>query len=334
MPYLFAPKNGKWLVYGREVKNCTTQLPVLSSVAAYQLYYSNFFGGGRITFINFCALSTVKGMILSMNEPFLSIRDLHISFSRYTPKLTIEQITPVRSLNIEIYRGEILAVVGASGSGKSLLAHAIMGILPSNAKMSGEIYYDGQPLMPKKIKQLQGEKIAFIPQSINYLDPLMKVKKQVQIGLPKKGKKKIQESLFEAYDLQKQDGDLYPFQLSGGMLRRVLFATSVRDSVKLVIADEPTPGIHVEALDKVLKQLRVFADNGMAVLLITHDILSALSISDRVTIMKDGTALETASANKFEGRGEQLKTSYAKALWRALPTNDFLHAEGLDNVTM
>ena len=94
----------------------------------------------------------------------------------------------------------------------------------------------------------------------------------------------------QQYGLKQEDRDRYPFELSGGMLRRILFATSVKKNVKLVIADEPTPGIHPQALSAILNQLRSFADEGAAVMLITHDIVSALAISDRVTVLRDGEA--------------------------------------------
>lgn len=262
-----------------------------------------------------------------MKNNILEVNNLSISFTQYGRGLDTIRITPVKSLNISIKKGEILAIVGASGSGKSLLAHAVMGILPINASIEGEMYYNGVLMDQKRIEQLRGKEIAFIPQSVNYLDPLMKVKDQVQIGLRKDRAKIVQEQLFQRYGLKKSDGDLYPFQLSGGMLRRVLFATSVKDDIKLVIADEPTPGIHPEALNAILTQLRNFADQGMAVMLITHDIVSALKICDYVTIFKDGKNIETAPTHAFKGNGSKLRTDYAKNLWNSLPQNEFIDME-------
>jgi peptide/nickel transport system ATP-binding protein len=266
-----------------------------------------------------------------MQNTILEVKNLSISFTQYSKGLDTIKITPVKSLNISIKKGEILAIVGASGSGKSLLAHAVMGILPINASIEGDMYYNGALMDQKRIEELRGKEIAFIPQSVNYLDPLMKVKAQVQSGLSKDKEEAriIQEELFEKYGLKKSDGDLYPFQLSGGMLRRVLFATSVKDDIKLVIADEPTPGIHPEALNAILTQLRKFADQGMAVMLITHDIISALKICDYVTIFKDGKNIETSPAYAFSGNGSKLKTDYAKNLWNSLPQNKFMDVEVL-----
>jgi peptide/nickel transport system ATP-binding protein len=256
-------------------------------------------------------------------KPLLQVEKLSIGFSQYVKGTQKRMIHPISDLHVEINEGEIVAVVGASGSGKSLLAHAVLGILPGNAVSSGTMLYRGEALTEKRKIQLRGREISFIPQSVNYLDPLMRVGGQVQIGLDKKTARAQQEKLFEQYGLKKSDGRLFPFELSGGMLRRVLFATSVREGVKLVIADEPTPGIHPQALSEILRQLKQFAMDGAGVMLITHDIVSALEIADRVAVIKDGATVEISESAAFEGTGERLKTEYARKLWRALPQNDF-----------
>ncbi|OAB74919.1 ATPase [Paenibacillus crassostreae] len=260
---------------------------------------------------------------MKQTKPLLQVNNLSIGFSQYVKGIQQRIIRPIADMHVDINEGEIVAVVGASGSGKSLLAHAVLGILPSNAICSGSIVYQGEELTTKRKELLRGREISFIPQSVNYLDPLMRVDRQVQIGLDKKTARRQQENLFAQYDLKKSDGRLFPYELSGGMLRRVLFATSVREGVKLVIADEPTPGIHPQALAEILKQLKQFAQEGAGVMLITHDMMSALQIADRVAVIKDGATLEISEATAFEGNGERLTNDYTKRLWRALPQNDF-----------
>lgn len=262
-------------------------------------------------------------MSAAQKKPLLQVENLSIGFSQYVKGTQKRVIWPISDMHVDIAEGEIVAVVGASGSGKSLLAHALLGILPGNSICLGNILYRGEELTDTRKEQLRGREISFIPQSVNYLDPLMRVGKQVQIGLDKKTAKAQQERLFAQYGLNEGAGRLFPHELSGGMLRRVLFATSVREGVKLVIADEPTPGIHPEALAEILKQLKQFADNGAGVMLITHDIVSALEIADRVAVIKDGTTVEISEAAAFEDNGERLKTEYTQRLWRALPQHDF-----------
>lgn len=256
-------------------------------------------------------------------QPLLKVDHLSISFSQYFKGTRKRIINPISNLHVTINEGEIVAVVGASGSGKSLLAHAILGILPNNAICKGSLQYKGIELTEEKKAQLRGKEISFIPQSVNYLDPLMPVGKQVQIGFEKNDAAQKQKMLFQHYGLKESDGKLYPHELSGGMLRRVLFATSVREGVRLVIADEPTPGIHPKALEEILKQLKQFAKDGAGVMLITHDIISAIEIADRIAVIKDGQTIEISDAAAFCGAGENLKTEYARKLWRSLPQNDF-----------
>lgn len=266
---------------------------------------------------------------MNKTQALLEVKNLSIGFNQYVKGLKTQCITPIKSLSIDICPGEIHAVIGASGSGKSLLAHAILGILPGNSVCNGKIMYNGLPLTEERKAELRGKEISFIPQSVNYLDPLMKVSEQVKIGLPKSKASAIQKDLFKRYGLEEADGHLYPFQLSGGMLRRVLFATSVRDDIQLIIADEPTPGIHPEALSAVLNQLRQFANDGTGVMLITHDIISALTVCDRVTVLNNGYTIETTEAKNFSGDGEGLQDDYTRSLWNALPQNNFsLYKEG------
>ncbi|MBL7576067.1 hypothetical protein [Peptoniphilus asaccharolyticus] len=111
------------------------------------------------------------------------------------------------------------------------------------------------------------------------------------------------------------------------MLRRILFATCIREQTELIIADEPTPGIHQSALDTVLKQLREFADDGIGVMFITHDIISAVKIADYITVFKDGKTIETAPSSYFSGDGESLREEYSRRLWCSLPQNSFLEVK-------
>ena len=109
-------------------------------------------------------------------ETLLEVRDLSVAFSMYERGLRKKELEVVHKLSLSVKKGEILAVVGSSGSGKSILAHGILGILPENARVSGEILYKGNQLTKKEQERLRGKEIAFIPQSVEYLDPLMKVK--------------------------------------------------------------------------------------------------------------------------------------------------------------
>ena len=262
-------------------------------------------------------------------KPILSVRNLEISFSQYTKGLRRIDSKAINNLDIDLYKGEILAVVGSSGSGKSLLAHSILGILPSNANLKGDIYYKDEILDEKRKEKLRGKEIVFIPQSVNYLDPLMEVGKQVKISIKDKKKSNtILERVFRKYNLDKRVEKYYPFQLSGGMARKVLLSSALVSNAEVIIADEPTPGLDEKSLNEALKDFRDLADNGCAVLIITHDISAALKIADRVAIFYGGTTLEVAKADDFKNNGENLRHPYTKALYNALPNTKFTPIKG------
>lgn len=262
-------------------------------------------------------------------EPILSVRDLEISFSQYTKGLKRVDLKVINNLDIDLYKGEILAVVGSSGSGKSLLAHSILGILPDNATTKGRIIYKNKELDEKRKEKLRGREIVFIPQSVNYLDPLMEVGKQVKISISdKKNASGIVRNIFKKYNLDEKVEKYYPFQLSGGMARKVLLSSALVSDCEVIIADEPTPGLDEESLNEALKDFRDLADEGCALLIITHDITSALKIADKVAIFYAGTTLEIANAKDFNNNGENLRHPYTKALYNALPNKRFTPIKG------
>ncbi|WRS28423.1 ABC transporter ATP-binding protein [Oscillospiraceae bacterium MB08-C2-2] len=252
--------------------------------------------------------------------PLLEVKDLKVSFSMYRKGLRKTRLDVIQSLSLNVRRGEIVAVVGSSGSGKSLLAHAVLGILPRNASTEGSIRYEGKNLTPALQKKLRGTEIALIPQSVDYLDPLMRVGKQV-VGV--NSSEQAQKAAFRRYELEERVERLYPFQLSGGMARRVLVSTAVTMQPKLIVADEPTPGLSVELAIETLRHFREFADNGAAVLLITHDIDLALSVADRIAVFYAGTTVELAPAEDFKNGRDFLRHPYSKAFIDALPQNGF-----------
>ncbi|WP_060210019.1 ABC transporter ATP-binding protein [Sporosarcina koreensis] len=258
----------------------------------------------------------------------LEVKDLLISFNQYTSGLKQQQLNVISNLTITLEKGEILAVVGASGSGKSLLAHAILGILPSNANVSGTLRYDGEVLTPAKQASLRGSEIALIPQSVNYLDPLMRVGNQVRTSARVENPVTAQRKVFERLHLHENVEKMYPFQLSGGMARRTLLSTAIVSGAKVIIADEPTPGLDPVVIKEAMESFRELADSGCAVMLITHDIVSALSIADKIAVFYAGTTVEIAPVENFAGDGEALRHPYSKALWRALPQNDFIPIPG------
>ena len=265
--------------------------------------------------------------MIQKKETLLEIHDLSVSFRMYDHGLEQTDLKVISDLHLTVYPGEIVAIAGSSGSGKSLLASAILGILPGNATVYGHISYKGQQLSAERQRQLRGTKIALVPQSVAYLDPLLKVGQQAD-GHKKPYPTEKRRSLFKRFGLPDKTEQLYPYQLSGGMARRVLVSTALITDSELIIADEPTPGMSLNQALEALKMFREMANEGKAVILITHDIDLAFEFADRVAVFYAGTTVETAPASDFKKGPDALRHPYSKALWRALPQNGFHSIEG------
>lgn len=249
----------------------------------------------------------------------LSIENLNIGFEQYTSFFKKRIVQVVHDLNLEVNESEVLAIFGASGSGKSLLAHAILGLLPYNSVVSGKVAYMGKELTKERLNRLYGKEISFIPQTVNSLNPLLKVGKESEFTAMSKDVERVYKEL----GLGKDTLDLYPHELSGGMLRRVLISNSILSGAKLIIADEPTPGLDKSSVDTIIKYFQSIKTQGNTAVVITHDINMALRCADRIAFFYDGTIIEVADISQLDSSGSNLKHSYSRALFRALPENGF-----------
>lgn len=262
----------------------------------------------------------------------LEVNNLSISFTQYVQGLNRHDSKVITDLTIDVDESEIVAILGSSGSGKSLLAHSILGILPYNSHVTGEIKYEGQILDQELKEKLRGDEICLIPQSVNFLDPLMKVAEQA-IGECRdenehKEKKLRQREIFDKYGLDESVDDLYPFELSGGMARKVLLSTALVGNPKLLIADEPTPGLDSKSVKETIEDIRNLKENGKGVLLITHEIDVALKTADRIAIFYSGYVIEINTVENFKN-AENVLHPYSKALINSLPRNGFNLTEGV-----
>lgn len=262
----------------------------------------------------------------------LEVNNLSISFTQYVEGLNRHDLKVISDLTIDVDEGEIVAILGSSGSGKSLLAHSILGILPYNSHVTGEIKYKGAVLTQSLKEKLRGKEICLIPQSVNFLDPLMKVSEQA-IGECKDeneydAKKIKQREIFARYGLDESVDDLYPFELSGGMARKVLLSTALIDDPTLLIADEPTPGLDSQSVKETIEDIKNLKEQGKGVLLITHEIDVALKTADRIAIFYSGYVIEINTVENFKNQ-ENILHPYTKVLIDALPRNGFNYAEGV-----
>ncbi|WP_035832264.1 ATP-binding cassette domain-containing protein [Kaistia adipata] len=264
----------------------------------------------------------------------LEIDSLSLHFRRYDRLFRHVEVEALGAISLALEAGEVLAVVGASGSGKSLLAHAILGILPKNAVLRGSLWFDGRPLDGTAQAALCGRRIGLVPQSVSYLDPLARNGDQLRWAALRAGRSqrdatRLAQPALQAMGLDPAIARDFPHSLSGGMARRLAMAIATIGEADLILADEPTNGLDPDNAARVLDRLAGFARRGKGVMLITHDLVGALPYADRVAILDGGRLIDVEPASAFSGRGDGLRSAYARALWRALPQNDFSLPEAL-----
>lgn len=260
----------------------------------------------------------------------LAVADFSLGFRRYDGLVRQREWMALHGLDFCIPAGEVLALVGASGAGKSLLAHALFGILPPNAVTSGRLVLEGTSLGPATWDARRGRVMGLVPQSASHLDPLVRCGRQLAWAAGRSGARADRAAIEQAlarFDLEPETARSFPHQLSGGMARRVMLAMATIGAPRLIVADEPTSGLDPANAGGVLAHLRRLADAGAGVLLITHDLVQALPTADRVAILRDGRLVGLEPATAFAGAGERLTSVYARDLWQAMPEYGFSTGE-------
>ncbi len=244
--------------------------------------------------------------IQEYEEPLLSIRNLKTVF-----KVNDANIKAVDDVSIDIYKHSVLALVGETGCGKSVLGLSILRLLPQNATSTGHIFFNNTDLLDsseKYMQKLRGKEIGMIPQNpATSLNPLMKIGYQVMEviqlhkGVKRKKAKQDVIDIFTQLKLPEPKEKIknYPHQLSGGMNQRVLVSIGIACSPDLVIVDEPTKGLDAVLKKEVVNLLKEQSSiNGSSMLLITHDFSVAVSLADHIAVMYAGEVVEAGPAQK------------------------------------
>lgn len=246
----------------------------------------------------------------------------------------------VRGVSFSVDRGDILGIVGESGSGKSVLMKTVIGILPENAEIeSGSIVFDQRDLTTlseKELRQLKGKEIAMVFQDpMSALNPLKKVGEQVEEILIRHRHLNKAEAKAEVINLLRKVEiptpekrvDQYPHEFSGGMRQRVLISMALACNPKLLIADEPTTALDVTIQAQILELLKELQkQNGMSIILITHDLGVVANMCNRIVVMYGGLVMEEGTVNQIFYSPMH---PYTKALLHAIPKLD---AEGKERL--
>ncbi|WP_371498890.1 ABC transporter ATP-binding protein [Kitasatospora sp. NBC_00374] len=261
--------------------------------------------------------------------PLLEVRDLHVEF-----KTRDGVAKAVNGVNYSVAAGETLAVLGESGSGKSVTAQTIMGILdmPPGRISSGEILFRGRDMLKmsnEERRKIRGRKIAMIFQdALSSLNPVLSVGYQlgemfrVHQGASRKEAKAKAIELMERVRIPaaaQRVGD-YPHQFSGGMRQRIMIAMALALEPDLIIADEPTTALDVTVQAQVMDLLaELQAEYHMGLILITHDLGVVADVADKIAVMYAGRIVETAPVHELYANPAH---PYTKGLLRSIPRLD------------
>lgn len=254
----------------------------------------------------------------------LTIKNLKVIFDD-----TSGLLTAVHDVNFTLKKGEILGIIGESGSGKSVTAKSILRLINvgKKGKLSGEILFNGKNILEiteKEMCQIRGKEISMIFQEpMTALNPVMTVGKQLEELYKLHGL----DNVFEIEELlikmginnPKQLMSKYPFELSGGLRQRVVIAMAVLLRPQIIIADEPTTALDVTTQAQILLLLKNIArEIGCSVLVITHDFGVIAEIADRVAVMYRGIVVETCAVEDFFDNPVH---PYSKGLIASRPSN-------------
>ncbi|MFI5856645.1 ABC transporter ATP-binding protein [Streptomyces parvulus] len=273
--------------------------------------------------------------------PVLSVRGLSVRFLMPGGR----GVAAVTDAHFDVAAGECLALIGESGCGKSVLASALLGLLPGNAQTAGAALLGDLDLLTAGERTLartvRGRLVGLVPQSpAAHLTPVRTVRSQLEETVAEltgvRGRAALREAAESAAGraaFPADHLDRHPHELSGGLAQRAATALALVGDAPLLLADEPTTGLDRDLVHRTVDELRRHVDNkaddrGRALLMITHDLAAAERVADRVAVMYAGRIVELTRAADFFGAPGP-RHPYSRGLLDALPDRAFAPIPGL-----
>ncbi|WP_198678465.1 ABC transporter ATP-binding protein [Streptomyces sp. Go-475] len=257
------------------------------------------------------------------------------------------RVAAVTGARFDVAAGECLALIGESGCGKSVLASALLGLLPGNAQTAGSALLGDLDLLAADERTLartvRGRLVGLVPQSpAAHLTPVRTVRSQLEETVAALTATRSRAALRAAAEAAAARAafpadhlDRHPHELSGGLAQRAATALALVGDAPLLLADEPTTGLDRELVDRTVDELRRHVDEpstanpgGRALLMITHDLAAAERVADRVAVMYAGRIVELADATAFFGAPGP-RHPYSRGLLQALPDRAFTPVPGM-----
>jgi peptide/nickel transport system ATP-binding protein len=233
--------------------------------------------------------------------PTVAVEDLSVRF-----RLRDRTVHAVNGVSFQLGRGEVLGILGESGSGKSVTLRALMRLLPKNCEIGGSISIAGEDLVgisDNRLETLRGSRIAMIFQEpMTALDPVFTIGEQIaetlirHEGVSRRAARQQALELLERVQIPsaRRRLDSYPHEMSGGMRQRAMIALALCCNPAVLLADEPTTALDVTVQIQILLLLRELQrELGMTVIFVTHDVGAAVEVSDRLAVMYAGRFVET-----------------------------------------
>ncbi|MDT0401680.1 MULTISPECIES: ABC transporter ATP-binding protein [Streptomyces] len=273
---------------------------------------------------------------MTERAPVLSVRGLSVRFLLPGGR----RIAAVTDAHFDVAPGECLVLIGESGCGKSVLASALLGLLPANAQTAGHAHLGDLELLTADERVLartvRGRRIGLIPQSpAAHLTPVRTIRSQLAETVARltgvRGRTALRaaaEQAAERAEFPPGHLDRYPHELSGGLAQRAATALALIGDAPLLLADEPTTGLDRDLVDRTVDELRRHVDADRALLMITHDLAAAERVADRVAVMYAGRIVELAAASDFFGASGP-RHPYSQGLLQALPDRSFTPIPGM-----